>query len=109
MFPRRPAEGLDEPSKSIKAEWQTGRQVGREELLGRKWQSQGPGVGESFKGPRMMGAGGAGLSGCCGGLEATEGFSRFSLLCGKWLSAFQAKAGEGGAQGWGLGKGCLFM
>lgn len=106
MLPRRPAEGLDEPSKSIKP-GTAGRQVGREELLGRKWQSQDPGLGESFKLSRMMGAGGAGLSGCCGELEATEGLSRFSLLRGEWLSAFQAKAGKGGAQGWGLRKGYL--
>lgn len=70
------------PAK-VSRQGQTGRQVGREELLGRKWQSQGPGVGESFKGSGMMGAGGAGLSGCCGELEAPEnrGFSGFGRLC----------------------------
>lgn len=39
--------------------------------------------------------------------RATEGFSRFSLLCGEWLSAFQALAGKGGAREWQLGKECL--
>lgn len=58
---------------------QIGKQVGREEFLGRQWQSQGPvgrakvlGWGGGSKGQRMMGAGGAGLSGCCGELGFTQ-------------------------------------
>lgn len=104
MLPRRPAEGLDEPGKSIKP-GTAGRQVGREELLGRKWQSQDPGLGESFKLSRMMGAGGAGLSGCCGELEATEGLSRFSLRVESGLVLSRQRQGRVGHRGGDCGKG----
>ena len=74
MFPQRPAEGPNEPSKSIKvgADRQTGG--GREELLGRQWQSWGA-VGRNVLGwgggaskGGEMGADATGLSGCRGEL-----------------------------------------